>query len=171
MAVQTAFVSSTNDRQGKREEVFVATAFTAGTLNGSTEHIVNLPPSGKDAVTAGNGWRLKKVVLDVGVPGTHADASLTATVEKNTDGGTSALTTAPVIAAAAGTGARKTTNAAGTGITLAVIAAAEQDFADTDRAFVTITETGSAGTDPADVSVKLVFVRLQDWDQDFDENI
>lgn len=166
MAVITAKTPS-NDRLGTREEVFVATAFTAGTLNGSTEHIVNLPPSGKDAVTAGNGWRLKACILDVGVPGTHADASLTATVEKNTDGGTSALTTAPVIAAAAGTGARKTTNAAGTGITLAVISSTEQDFADTDRAFVTITETGSAGTDPADVSVKLVFSRLADFDQDY----
>lgn len=161
MAAGNAKIFSTNDQAGSRLDYFTATVFAAGTLNGSAEGIVGFPPSG------GNGWKLVDVILACGVNGTHADASLTATVEKNTDGGTSALATAPVIAAAASTG-RKSTGIAGTGITAAVVEDdGSENFEDTDVAFVTMSETGSAGTDPSDVSATLVFVRKQDFDPNF----
>ena len=157
----------TNDQPGLRRDLFSATVFTAGTLNGSTEHIVGLPYSDREGDGAGNGWELIAVVLSAGVNTTHTDTvpQITATVEKNTDGGTSALATAPVIANTAGTG-RRTTGAAATGITQAVMSATEANkrFADNDTAFVTITETGGSGTDPSDVSCTLTFARLQNWD-------
>ncbi len=148
----------TNDKGGRQNDKFFATVALAGTLNGSTEGIVVLP-------AATNGWELTDVVLTTGVNTTHTTGvSFTATVEKNTDGGTSALTTNPALLDTAGTG-RKTTATAGTGITPAVIKTdGSKDFASYDAAFVTISEAGTLGADPSDVAVFLEFTRKQDFD-------
>lgn len=156
-----------NDQAGIRKEVITFTGYTAGTLNGAAEHIFQLPRSGAQGLVAGNGWELIDVVLAVGVNTTHDMTTplISATVEKNTDGGTTALATVPSLDNTAGTG-RKTTRTAGTGIIPAVIHAtqANRRFADDDVAFVTVLEAGSNGTDPSDVSVQLSFARIQDFD-------
>ena len=164
MAVSNA-IYKTNDQNGQRVDTFVATVGTAGTLNGSVEGMITFPPSGADGVTAGNGWDLVKTDIMAGVNTTHTTTvSITATVEKNTDGGTSALTTAPILLDTAGTG-RRTTVSAGTGITVGVpVDGAAGTFADSDVAFVTLTEAGTGGADPSDVCVRLVFARQQDFD-------
>lgn len=170
MSIQTAF-SPSNDSTGKRADVFVATISAAGTLNGGVEGIVNFPPSGADGASAGSGWQLVSANVNVGVNTTHDTTSplISLTVEKNTDGGTSALLTAPSISNAAGTGRKTTESGAATGIVPAVLSATASAsiFADSDTAFLTLLEAGSNGTDPSDVSGKVVFVRLQDFDQDF----
>lgn len=169
MAAGAAYIEHTNDDNGRRRDIFIADVSAAGTLNGSVERIVSLPPSAADGVSVGNGWELIAVDISVGVNSTWTDGVITCTVEKNTDGGTSALTTAPSIEDAAGTGRRTTKAGAATGIVVAVINTAANDFADSDEAFVTLTETGSAGggADPSDVSVRLVFGRVQDFDPNF----
>lgn len=146
-------------------DFYSATVSAAGTLNGSVEQIVGFPSSSVGGVLAGNGWELVSVVVSAGVNTTHTDGAITATVEKNTDGGTSALATAPILSDDAGTG-RKTTFSAGTGITVGVVSATEANrrFADSDVAFVTLSESGSSGTDPSDVAVVLNFKRIQDYD-------
>lgn len=159
------------DKEGIVADFITVTVPAVGTVNGSIEGGVLLPFSGSvissaqvPSLATGNGWELLNVIVSVGVNTTHTDGAITATVEKNTDGGTSALATAPVISDDAGTGF-KTTAVAGTGITAAVVSATEANrrFADGDVAFVTITETGSGGTDPSDIFCALTFARLQDF--------
>jgi hypothetical protein len=142
------------------------TLAAAGTLNGAVEGIYGFPPSSVGGVLAGNGWELISAVISAGVNTTHTDpGDITATVEKNTDGGESALETAPHLLSTAGTG-RRTTFTAGTGITVGVpdTVEANRRFADSDVAFVTLSETGSAGTDPSDVAVVVTFKRIADYD-------
>lgn len=148
--------------EGYSNKLFVATVKYAGELNGSVEDIIGFP-------TSAGGWRLTRMSLAAGVNTTHdTSASITATVEKNTDGGTSALDTAPVITNAAGTGRKviDSNDSNGTGLTKAVptTTVANSTFADSDVAFVTLTEAGSGGTDPSDVSVVLEFTEVQDFD-------
>lgn len=168
MAAGNAYIN-TNDRNGQKRDIFVATVAAAGALNGAVEGIVSLPPSGADGISAGNGWELLKADIAVGVNTTWTDGVITVSVEKNTDGGTSAFTTAPAIGDGAGTG-RRSTAVDTTDVTAAVIKTdGGEDFADTDVAFVTLSESGSAGggADPSDVSVRLVFGRKQDFDPNF----
>jgi len=155
-----------NDKQGVREDTFSATLYNAGALNGSFEGIVGLPYSGADGQTSGNGWELRAVILGAGTNTTHDTTdSITATVEKNSDGGTNALATNPVLDSDAGTGAKNTASS-GDGVTQAVVHGTEanRQFSDGDMAFVTVTEAGSGGTDPSDVFVTLTFARIQDYD-------
>lgn len=107
------------------------------------------------------------LILSVGTNGTHADFDLTATLEKNGDGGTSMLATAPHILNDAGTGFR-TTAAAGTGLTLSAPSAtlANKRFAKGDILFVTLSESGSGGAEVADVGFVLLVHRLGDKDPD-----
>lgn len=170
MSVQTAHYI-TNDKQGKKVDTFCISVGAAGALAAAGEAKFVLPPSGADGISEGNGWILAAPpLLDVGVNTTHTTSTplVSATVEKNTDGGTSCLLTIPQITNAAGTG-RKTTAATATGITPAVLSATAADytFADGDAVFVTLLETGATGADPEDVSLRLVFKRQADFDQDF----
>lgn len=135
---------TTNDLTAVAELSFF-TGGTAGTLNGSTEFVFVAPCAGElDA---------RPIDISVGTNTTHSSsASITATVEKNGDGGTDMLATAPVITDAAGTG-QKDTATTGTGITQSARSATEANytFAAGDIIFVTLTEAGSGGTDPSDV--------------------
>ena len=160
MAVGNA-VLLTNDKSGKKQDRIYFSGGTPGTLNGSTEFGFVLPRDPNNGSDAS--WKLTDVILRVGTNTTHSDGVITISVEKNDDGGTSALTTAPAISDDAGTGNRST-KAAATGITLAVVKTdADGEFDEGDLAFVTLTETGSGGTDPSDVFFELEFTRQQDF--------
>ena len=170
MAVQFAKIP-TNDAAGQKTDTFCITVGPAGALAAAAEAKFVLPPSGADGISAGNGWVMAAPpLLDVGVNTTHTTSTplVSATVEKNTDGGTSCLATIPQITNAAGTG-RKTTAATATGITPAVLSATAADytFADGDAVFVTLLETGATGADPEDVVLRLIFKRKADFDQDY----
>lgn len=152
-------IGGVNDTAHTREDRIFFNGFTAGTQNGAVEYIFQLPDFGK-----GYSWKLVDVNISVGVNTTHSSAGLiNLTVEKNTDGGTSALTTSPSISDAAGTGRRTTANGAATGIIAAVIDDDESTFDPGDTAFVTVLEAGSGGTDPSDVSVCLEFQRISNF--------
>lgn len=167
MAKVNAF-SPSNDKSGKRVDLFVASVDVAGTFTGTAEKIVNFPPSGADGTSAGSGWQLLSANVNAGVNTTHSTATplISLTVEKNTDGGTSALLTAPSVSNADGTGRVSTEAGDGTPFALSATASASV-FADSTVAFLTLAETGATGVDPSDVSGKVVFVRIQDTDQDF----
>ena len=156
MATQTAKLL-TNDRAGYTTQKLVFSGGTPGTLNGATEFGFVLP--------AGS-WRLTEVTLAAGVNTTHTTSTplITLSVEKNTDGGTSALTTAPSLDNTAGTG-YKSTIATATGIVVGVPKTdADGLFTQGQVAFVTLSETGASGTDPSDVFFNLVFTRDSDFD-------
>ncbi len=161
MAAGLVKIQDTASREeGYSNKLYTATVYSAGALSGSSEHIVGLP-------TSAGGWQLTRVSLAAGVNTTHSTAaSITATVEKNTDGGTAALSTNPSITDAAGTGREviDSNDSSGTGLTPAVIDTDNDDFVDSDVVFVTITEAGSGGSDPEDISVTLDFTELQDFD-------
>lgn len=149
----------TNDLVAKAE-VKVFSSGTAGTLNGAAEYGFVAPEAGElDA---------RPIDISVGVNTTHSSsASITASLEKNTDGGTSMLATAPVITDGAGTGF-KTTAVTGTGITQSVRSATQANhrFAAGDVLFLTLTEAGSGGTDPSDVFFNIRWHPLTDNDPD-----
>lgn len=148
----------TNDLVAKAE-VKVFTGGTAGTLNGATEFGFIAPEDGElDTLP---------VVIRAGTNTTHTDGAITATLEKNSDGGTSMLATAPVLSDDAGTGS-KSTQAAGTGVTLSAPSAtlANKRFEAGDLLFVTLSESGSGGTDPSDVFFAVRWHPLTDNDPD-----
>lgn len=159
MAVGLATVV-TSDKAGKQNDKFSATVSIPGTLGASTEAIIMLP-------AATNGWELSAVVLAAGVNTTHSTGGLvSATVEKNTDGGTSALTTNPSMD---DTQTGRQTSANGlAGNTAAVIKTdGGEDFASYDTAFVTVTQAGSGGAAALDTSVLVEFTRKADYDPDY----
>lgn len=152
----------TNDQQGYKVDRLVFTGGQPATLNGAVEFGFVLPtdPAGSSDAS----WKLKKANIRVGTNTTHSDGVITLSIEKNDDGGTSALTTAPAISDDAGTGNRST-KAAATGITEAVVKTdADGEFDEGDLCFVTLSETGSGGTDPSDVFFCIEFERQQNFD-------
>ena len=145
----------TNDHGGQKADKFFFSNGTAGTLNGATEFGFVVPEGT---------WKVTNVVLSAGTNTTHTSADqIDVTVEKNTDGGTSVLTTTPKLTAEAGTGQRDTA-AAGTGITVAVVDTAENEVSEGDILFATLTEAGSGGTDPSDVFFVIELQRVTDLD-------
>ena len=153
-------IGGVNDTVQTRSDRIYFYGFTTATLNGSTEHIWTAPAGGKSY-----SWRLKDIILSVGVNTTHdTAASITVTAEKNTDGGTSALTTAPVITNAAGTGVASTAEGTVTGITPTVVKTTSDAVFDPGQTcFFTLTEAGSGGTDPSDVSFVAEFERVSNF--------
>lgn len=148
--------------EGYSNKQFTATVYNAGTLNGAFEGIIGFPFSA-------GGWRLTGVKLAVGVNTTHSSsATIGVTIAKNTDGGTTCLATEPAItdSAVGGRIVADSNDADATGVTIAVVhgTTANIDFVDSDVAFLTITEAGTGGTDPSDVSVTLDFTEKQDFD-------
>jgi hypothetical protein len=140
------------------EAPLVFQAFTAGALNGSFEACFVAPWAGE--------LDDNPVILSVGVNTTHDTAvSITATLEKNGDGGTNMLATNPVLLDTAGVG-QVDTAVAGTGVTVSAPSAtvANKQFAKGDLLFVTVTEAGTGGADPSDVAVAVFAHRLQDAD-------
>lgn len=137
---------------------------TMGTLNGSTEFGFVAPWDGE--------LDDNPLILSVGTNTTHSDGEITATLEKNGDGGTSMLATAPSILNDAGTGARNSA-ATATGITKSAPSAtlANKRFSKGDMLFVTLSESGSGGTDPSDVAFVILAHRLGDVDVDQTVNI
>lgn len=149
----------TNDLVAKAEPKVFSNG-TAGTLNGAVEFLFVAPEAGElDA---------RPLDISAGTNTTHTTTvSITATLEKNGDGGTNMLATAPVLLDTAGTGFR-TTAVAGTGITQSARSAtlANYRFAAGDILFVTLTEAGTGGTDPSDVGVAVRWHPLTDNDPD-----
>ena len=163
MAIGQAYIL-TNDKEGKAPHKLYFSNGVAGTLNGASEFGFVLPQAPNGNNSNDYDWLLTDVILTAGTNTTHSDGAITLSVEHDGDGGT-AVADAPEITDNAGTGAVSTV-AAGTGISQFVFDEEDESFyfEAGEQVFVTLSESGSGGTDPSDVFFVLEFTRRQDFD-------